>query len=1083
MFKLSYSSITTELYKRPTAQALIGAMLFSNMAPLIAADNPYSNTTITNEHKGQMTEDLTLTVGVDWDYDATSPVVQQLNGKSHLATDNSTINPDLNRAALRTMLNNVAATLYTATEGRHRIDKFYVYRNAVTTNYDITISNQDAASDIINIAGWGKHNKSAWIMLSHSGTAMDLVSMNSGTTSMGLSIARGLVSYMYGLAPESKGPYTCGQGPIIPCSLDIPVNSLLNPDAMKNNAPVNWLSKSSDYSSSGSTYNASGQLVDNVGGVTAQLRVYGFSDWDVLTQPTSSDPARAASLGRTAFAALLDSPPVPPTIPSGQPNEGLLGGHTLSADSKAEPTITFIPSPLRKDVILIDRTGTNAQLNERKAAAMSILQHGGKAQFAIASSPAYQINLDNLDAYSLIKRNPANKLIGSYAKVEMNFSENATTPGVTPYSATYIPNNADLGFIYNNKIQAISSTDVNAKDANNNSQYAAAGAYPLDSITANADFSNFFVVDNALQWLTYQLIKGVKTVDFKAQSFNELNEGDFSTIHIITGSDPGISPATIQILKDSKINLDTVIIKAPGSTPASARSFIQSVPSRSISGVATPPAIPTGLLSLSKAADLTGGVSNVAKNGTDAAKDLNKAANALQGTGIAPITSDESDIIVPGKPFTSTFMLASGAVDKDVTIELAMMESDFPLLTPSITGPGNKSATFPIGPNSDPTQTVTGTINGFSYSYNQDEGTYTITIPAALRTTGGNWTLTLTSTAPTTEGVSAVISSVGGLPFVVSSTGGLATDSQPLMIFATVGGRLKVLNATVTATVYDRDGNEVLSNIVLKDDGLGADLQQNDGTYSASLAGLLSEGDYEIEVQALTDGTTSTDMQKNTIEAFTRVDSTESSVEAQTAPTAIQLNLVAGWNLLGNSVHAPLTVATTFPDSNKVATVWKWAPATAQWAFYSPALSDGGQAYAAKNGYLFLSTINEGEGFWVNAGSDFTAALPSGTAIDSTKFTENKLPKGWSLIAVGGNPAPKDFVNNIALVAPTTGKAATSVTTLWTWNNKSRSWYFYAPALDNLGTLTSYSDTNSYLDFTRDSKTLDPTTGFWVNHQ
>ena len=71
-------------------------------------------------------------------------------------------------------------------------------------------------------------------------------------------------------------------------------------------------------------------------------------------------------------------------------------------------------------------------------------------------------------------------------------------------------------------------------------------------------------------------------------------------------------------------------------------------------------------------------------------------------------------------------------------------------------------------------------------------------------------------------------------------------------------------------------------------------------------------------------------------------------------------NLVAGWNLLGNSSSASLTVATTFGNSSLVTTVWKWIPSKSNWAFYTPLQPDGGAAYAASKGYDFLSTIGTG---------------------------------------------------------------------------------------------------------------------------
>jgi hypothetical protein len=221
------------------------------------------------------------------------------------------------------------------------------------------------------------------------------------------------------------------------------------------------------------------------------------------------------------------------------------------------------------------------------------------------------------------------------------------------------------------------------------------------------------------------------------------------------------------------------------------------------------------------------------------------------------------------------------------------------------------------------------------------------------------------------------------------------------------------------------------------------------------------------------------------------------------------ISFVAGWNLVGNSVAAQLPVATlsTFGDPTKVSTVWKWETTSGNstsipypaWAFYTPSTlyTDGGAAYAAGKRYDALTTINGGEGFWVYAIKPFTVSLPSGAAISSTAFHDgsgptggNPLPKGWSLIATGDNPPPRGFVNLVSATQPAAGSAAAlSLISIWAWNPSVNggSWYFYAPDQDNGGTLGSYSSSKNYLNFynaagTSALKTLDATTGFWVNH-
>ena len=202
------------------------------------------------------------------------------------------------------------------------------------------------------------------------------------------------------------------------------------------------------------------------------------------------------------------------------------------------------------------------------------------------------------------------------------------------------------------------------------------------------------------------------------------------------------------------------------------------------------------------------------------------------------------------------------------------------------------------------------------------------------------------------------------------------------------------------------------------------------------------------------------------------------------SPPGYWLNMVSGWNLVGNSTTAVIGASRKFGDSRFTTSVWKWIRATGKWAFYTPTLSDGGAAYAASKGYSFLTSINPGEGFWVNARMPIATFL-AGDSVPTSTFSDgilaNALPTGWSLIAIGDNKTPQEFANTIAVAPTTTGQVATSLTTLWAWDAISRNWYFYAPSLLNAGTQAAYIASMGYLDFGTANTELSLGTGFWVN--
>ena len=209
------------------------------------------------------------------------------------------------------------------------------------------------------------------------------------------------------------------------------------------------------------------------------------------------------------------------------------------------------------------------------------------------------------------------------------------------------------------------------------------------------------------------------------------------------------------------------------------------------------------------------------------------------------------------------------------------------------------------------------------------------------------------------------------------------------------------------------------------------------------------------------------------------------------------IDIVPGWNLVGNGVEAPLALTGSFGDTTKVMSVWKWVAAGATpgivyptWALYSPILEDGGKSYAASKGYDFLTSISAGEGFWVNAKAGFSAPLPAAAAVVSSSFKPSidavaggahALPHGWSLIAAGDNPLPAQFNATIAgalASPPQPGQVTANLISLWSWDARQANWSFWSPDLAAGGELTSYLKSKNYLDF---AAKLSPTQGVWVN--
>ena len=188
------------------------------------------------------------------------------------------------------------------------------------------------------------------------------------------------------------------------------------------------------------------------------------------------------------------------------------------------------------------------------------------------------------------------------------------------------------------------------------------------------------------------------------------------------------------------------------------------------------------------------------------------------------------------------------------------------------------------------------------------------------------------------------------------------------------------------------------------------------------------------------------------------------------------LSQAPGWNLLGNGTDAPLDVAATFSDAQRFLSIWKWVANPGVWAFYSPLFTGQNSItladYTASKGYLVLSAIEPGEGYWINLSQTSTVPFSNGSAVTSAALNA-KLLKGWNLAAVGTKALVKQFCE----------AQSTGVNTLWTWNNPQSKWYFYSPSLDLTGgtALFDYTASKGYLDFNASGKTLDAGMGFWVN--
>ncbi|XP_072023134.1 calcium-activated chloride channel regulator 1-like [Amphiura filiformis] len=144
-------------------------------------------------------------------------------------------------------------------------------------------------------------------------------------------------------------------------------------------------------------------------------------------------------------------------------------------------------------------------------------------------------------------------------------------------------------------------------------------------------------------------------------------------------------------------------------------------------------------------------------------------------------------------------------------------------------------------------------------------------ITIAGQATAGQWQLNLMNTSPSPQNVTIIVQSrarkdgSGNQVDPIRATATWGKDSVSIMgdtvetnnqtIFVTVSkGYVPVLNAGVTATVSVPGGD--IQPFAVNDDGLGADIQKNDGIYSAFLTKFKGEGRYGLSVMVENTGNT-----------------------------------------------------------------------------------------------------------------------------------------------------------------------------------------------------------------------------------
>jgi len=172
----------------------------------------------------------------------------------------------------------------------------------------------------------------------------------------------------------------------------------------------------------------------------------------------------------------------------------------------------------------------------------------------------------------------------------------------------------------------------------------------------------------------------------------------------------------------------------------------------------------------------------------------------------------------------------------------------------------------------------------------------------------------------------------------------------------------------------------------------------------------------------------------------------------------LTLNVNSGWNLLSSTIGFQAT--TVFCDTQKFTSVWKWTvggTGAKTWAVYLPG-GDDGASYAQSKGFMPLTSIASGEGFWVNIKQVMQFTVSGVPVVGGLS-----LSKGWNLVGLQSTqPTTVDSIT----------ATQSGIVSLWKWENNN-----WSVSLPGESTPGAYGTSKGFGTLT----TISPGEGFWVN--
>ena len=783
------------------AIAVISSVAAQPVELAYAANHPFSSIKDVNI--------VNLTANVDWDYDGPAPM--------QLGTKDVPLTKDVIE---KKILRETARSIYLMTEGRHRVGNVYVYKKSrYENNVDIRLLNQTNRSSA-NVAYWQVNGGTSTNYLSIENTDkygkkfIDPYSL----TDYGRVIAHEMGHYIYGVLDEYAEPdknssiyigLTESQKAGFPQFGDNVRSTIMSDSSL-----FTRFSVADDYPSTGTNQ-------------TAQARIYGNkakgnsggSQWEMLvTDPKNdTDAAKKDHQGnRKLFAAFKGFSaaknykdltkffgvwcPLPrPPLNAGDIDQCMDGGSN------------FQGTPIEK------RITTDADYWKKLYLASGGSETQDAEDGAVGSA---------FEKFKVIwADSPSNAPVPSAASANGHTVPQAVVKEAIVASGAAVPRDAlliDRTMPQAAFKEAILASIAEVQSRTDNSQLAIVVSptdgtmptYPLKPVTGNKQEMVKALSSLARTDGIFDITKAFEQIDGLVNQAR--GEADSSSIFLMTDAkrEVVISESLGSDARGKRNAINVVIFDGPLLDKEYKPS---SVYARKLNDLAV----------------ATGGDSITADSSQKAAKAMRNMSQVDDGMRMSFLTS--SSYQTSAGPHKESTQFKASRYDETISVEWFFDPSDGARLSFGLV-----SATGAIYDTMDPDS-------------NPAEGYVLIKLPNSDRTKIGDWRVETNYSGPTAETVEVEVSTESAVGLTPSMTGGSKSDSRAPVLRATFRGDSPIIRAKVLANIYrTHDLALVLSNLELKDDGIGVDARPNDGSYAVDLSGLLPAGDYVVEMTAQT---------------------------------------------------------------------------------------------------------------------------------------------------------------------------------------------------------------------------------------